>query len=64
MTLVVNPSADSFVTTTILSFPSTEKRSSNQKFSVVIQCRIRDREGREWMERKNLVLQVLVKPSV
>ena len=55
--LVVEPSNDSFVGSTVLSFPK------EGKFSVVVQCRLLDRNNVEWIERKNTIIQVLVKPQ-
>ena len=51
---VVIPTNDSFVASTVLTFPQ------EGKFSVIVQCKIIDSQNVEWLERKNSIIQVLV----
>lgn len=51
------PSGDSFASSTSIKFPLPGK------YSIVIQCKMIDYQNNEWIERKNTVIQVLVKES-
>merc|ERR1712137_1196403 len=55
--MVVATTNDSFVGSTVLTLPQ------EGKYSILVQSKVIDSQNVEWLERKNVVIQVLVKSA-